>query len=60
MATTDSFIGCSFEDMTISQGSSTKKLILYTPTIPNHAHEIPIWIANEDNDDGKIKQVFMI
>jgi hypothetical protein len=60
LATIDAFIGCRFGDMTISQGSSTKKLTLYPPTKPSPTHETPIWIGNEDSDDDKIQQVFMI
>lgn len=32
LATTNAFIGCRSGDMTISDGMTTKKLALYTPT----------------------------
>ena len=42
LATIDAYIGCLSGDITISDGKSTKKLVLYPPAQPSHDMDNPI------------------
>jgi hypothetical protein len=47
--------------MTISHGTSTKKLTLYPPAKPNIDFETPLWADGEDSDEeGEAHQVLSI
>ena len=44
LATVDVFISCQSEEMTISNGTQSQKLILFPPTQPST--EVPLWLEN--------------
>ena len=62
LATANSFIGCSDGEMTISNGLSTQRLILYPPTQP--ITENPWWLnfsfGDEDFDDLSLPSDFSL
>jgi hypothetical protein len=50
LATNYAYISCRSRDMTISHGTSTKKLTLYPPAKPSLDSETPSWIPNSDDE----------
>jgi len=51
LAIADAYISCQWWNMTIFYGTSTKKLTLYHPSIPNIDIETPLWIDVEKSDE---------
>ncbi|XP_057856999.1 uncharacterized protein LOC131066290 [Cryptomeria japonica] len=43
LANADAFIGCRSEYMTISNGNTTKKLVIFPPAKPNKENDIAVW-----------------
>ena len=60
LATTNAYIGCRSNNMTISHRNSTKKVTLYPHVKPTTNHEMPIWMGNEDNDDESVHQILTL
>jgi hypothetical protein len=61
LANTDDYIICSLGNMTISHGTSTKQLTLYSPSKPCIDLETPLWVDREDSEEqGEVHQVLSI
>jgi hypothetical protein len=49
LATTDAYIGCRAGNMTITDGLSQKKIVLYPPAQPLITKNIPMWVEEEED-----------
>lgn len=52
LATLDAYISCRAGNMTIKNGHMSKQLVLYPPTQPSLEHELPLWMEEEEEEDG--------
>lgn len=55
----DAFIGCRSRNMIISNGTITKKLVLYPPAQPHDNLEKIIWPTLEEEEDHYSLQTLM-
>jgi hypothetical protein len=61
LANADAYIICSSGNMTISHGTFTKQLTLYSPSKPCIDLETPLWVDEEDSEEqGEVHQVLSI
>ncbi|XP_059073393.1 uncharacterized protein LOC131874162 [Cryptomeria japonica] len=62
IAIADAYIGCRFGDMTISNGNTTKKLILFPPAKPHEEDDTPVWpdLGDEVEEVNSLKTLIMI
>ncbi|XP_059067294.1 uncharacterized protein LOC131858191 [Cryptomeria japonica] len=52
IATANAYTGCKSRDMTISNGNTTKKLILFPLAKPNGENDPPVWLDLGDEVEG--------
>lgn len=50
LATTNAYISCRIGDMTISNGVTTQKLVLYPPAQPSPVSKNPLWVGFDKDD----------
>ena len=56
-ATVNAYISCRTRDMTISNGVTTQKLVLYPPAQPSLVLKNPLWVGFDEDDTLSVKRL---
>ena len=46
--------------MTIKNGHMSKKLVLYPPAQPPLQHDLPLWLEEEEEDEGYSTHIYTL